>query len=38
MNVLQMCYSAVFVPVRGQWFPELHTVVPANIAVVCGVS
>lgn len=31
-------FEAVFVPVGGQRFPELHAVVPADIAVLGGVS
>lgn len=30
--------SALFIPVGGKWFPELHTVVPADIAVLGGIS
>lgn len=33
-----MYFSAMFVPVGGQRFPELHTVVPADIAVLGGIS
>lgn len=29
---------ALFIPVGGKWFPELHTVVPADIAVLGGIS
>lgn len=33
-----MSFSSVVLPVGGQRFPELHTVVPVDIAVLGGIS
>lgn len=33
-----MNFDAGFLPVRGQWFPEFHTVVPTDIAILGGIS